>query len=356
MINEESAKAIVDAGIEEVEIRSLFGCETKDGVCIHCYGRNLATGREVQVGEAVGIMAAQSIGEPGTQLTMRTFHTGGVAGSDITSGLPRVQELFEARNPKGEALISEIPGTITKIEEKNGCYLVTVRNDLEEKTYTTAFGAKLRVKKGDKVTNGGKITEGAIDPKKLLEVSDVTAVEKYIIKEVQKVYSLQDIGISDKHIEVIVRQMLRKVYVIDAGDTDMIAGTRVSINTFTAKNNEAIINGKRPAVFSPLILGITKAALETDSFLSAASFQETTRVLTDAAIKGKVDYLHGLKENVITGHLIPAGRGLMSEEASEELLKDFTVEGTMHEVKDKYVEDYDRAINEIKEKINSRNA
>ncbi len=354
LINEESAKAIVDAGIEEVEIRSLFGCETKDGVCVHCYGRNLATGREVQVGEAVGIMAAQSIGEPGTQLTMRTFHTGGVAGSDITSGLPRVQELFEARNPKGEALISEIPGTVTKIEEKNGCYLVTVRNDLEEKTYTTAFGAKLRVKKGDKVINGGKITEGAIDPKKLLEVSDVNAVEKYIIKEVQKVYSLQDIGISDKHIEVIVRQMLRKVYVIDAGDTDMIAGTRVSINTFTAKNNEAIINGKRPAVFSPLILGITKAALETDSFLSAASFQQTTKVLTDAAIKGKTDYLHGLKENVITGHLIPAGRGLMSEAESDELLKDFTVEGTMHEVKDRYVEDHDRAISEIKEKIDSR--
>ena len=356
MINEESAKAIVDAGIEEVEIRSLFGCETKDGVCVHCYGRNLATGREVQVGEAVGIMAAQSIGEPGTQLTMRTFHTGGVAGSDITQGLPRVQELFEARNPKGEALISEIPGTITKIEEKNGCYLVTVRNDLEEKTYTTAFGAKLRVKKGDKVINGGKITEGAIDPKKLLEVSDVTAVEKYIIKEVQKVYSAQSIGISDKHIEVIVRQMLRKVYVIDAGDTDLIAGTRASVNTFTNKNNEAIVNGKRPAVFSPLILGITKAALETDSFLSAASFQETTRVLTDAAIKGKTDYLHGLKENVITGHLIPAGRGLMSEEASEELLKDFSVEGTMHEVKDHYVEDHDRAINAIKEKISSRNA
>ncbi len=356
MINEEAAKAIVDAGITEVEIRSLFGCETKDGVCIHCYGRNLATGREVKVGEAVGIMAAQSIGEPGTQLTMRTFHTGGVAGSDITQGLPRVQELFEARNPKGEALISEIPGTITKIEEKNGCYLVTVRNDLEEKVYTTAFGAKLRVKKGDTVINGGKITEGAIDPKKLLEVSDVTAVEKYIIKEVQKVYSAQDIGISDKHIEVIVRQMLRKVYVIDAGDTDMIAGTRVSINTFTAKNNEAIINGKRPAVFSPLILGITKAALETDSFLSAASFQETTRVLTDAAIKGKTDYLHGLKENVITGHLIPAGRGLMSEAENNELLKDFSVEGTMHEVKDHYIEDHDRVINQIKEKIDSRNA
>ena len=354
MINEESAKAIVDAGITEVEIRSLFGCETKDGVCIHCYGRNLATGREVKIGEAVGIMAAQSIGEPGTQLTMRTFHTGGVAGSDITQGLPRVQELFESRNPKGEALISEIPGEVTHIEEKNGCYLVTVRNDLEEKTYTTSFGAKLRVKKGDKVINGGKITEGAIDPKKLLEVSDVTAVEKYIIKEVQKVYSSQSIGISDKHIEVIVRQMLRKVFVIDAGDTDLIAGTRVSINTFTAKNNEAIINGKRPAVFSPLILGITKAALETDSFLSAASFQETTRVLTDAAIKGKTDSLHGLKENVITGHLIPAGRGLMSESESEELLKDFSVEATMHEVKDRYIEDHERAINEIHEKIDRK--
>ncbi len=354
MINEESAKAIIDAGITEVEIRSLFGCETKDGVCVHCYGRNLATGREVKVGEAVGIMAAQSIGEPGTQLTMRTFHTGGVAGSDITQGLPRVQELFEARNPKGEALISEIPGEITKIEEKNGCYLVTVRNDLEEKTYTTSFGAKLRVKKGDMVTNGGKITEGAIDPKKLLEVSDVKAVERYIVKEVQKVYSSQSIGISDKHIEVIVRQMLRKVFVIDAGDTDLIAGTRVSLNTFTAKNNEAIIAGKRPAVFSPLILGITKAALETDSFLSAASFQETTRVLTDAAIKGKTDYLHGLKENVITGHLIPAGRGLLSEKESDELLKDFTVEKTMHDVKDKYVEDHDRAINEIHEKISRK--
>jgi DNA-directed RNA polymerase subunit beta' len=354
MISEETAKAIIDAGITEVEIRSLFGCETKDGVCVHCYGRNLATGREVKVGEAVGIMAAQSIGEPGTQLTMRTFHTGGVAGSDITQGLPRVQELFEARSPKGEALISEIPGEITRIEEKNGCYFVTVRNELEEKTYQTSFGAKLRVKKGDTVTNGGKITEGAIDPKKLLEVSDVKAVERYIIKEVQKVYSTQSIGISDKHIEVIVRQMLRKVFVIDAGDTDLIAGTRVSINTFTAKNNEAIVAGKRPAVFSPLILGITKAALETDSFLSAASFQETTRVLTDAAIKGKTDYLHGLKENVITGHLIPAGRGLLSEAESDELLKDFSVEKTMHDVKDRYVEDHDRAINELHEKIDRK--
>ena len=353
MINEESAKEIVDAGITEVEIRSLFGCETKDGVCVHCYGRNLATGRTVQVGEAVGIMAAQSIGEPGTQLTMRTFHTGGVAGSDITQGLPRVQELFEARTPKGEALISEINGEVTKIEERNGCYLVTIENDIETepKVYTTAFGARLRVKKGDKVVSGGKITEGAIDPKKLLEVSDVKTVERYIVKEVQKVYSSQSIGISDKHIEVIVRQMLRKVFVIDAGDTDMLSGTRVNINTFTAKNAKVLAEGKRPAVFSPLILGITKAALETDSFLSAASFQETTRVLTDAAIKCKRDNLHGLKENVITGHLIPAGRGLLSSAQEEELVNDFSVEAKMKEVTDRYVEEHDRAINAIHEKI-----
>ena len=351
MIHEDEAKAIVNAGIKSVVIRNLFGCETKDGVCVHCYGRNLATGRRVQVGEAVGIMAAQSIGEPGTQLTMRTFHTGGVAGSDITQGLPRVQELFEARTPKGEALISEISGTVTKIEEKNGCYLVTVKNDLDEKEYTTNFGARLRVKKGDFVKNGGKITEGAISPKKLLEVADVTAVENYILKEVQKVYSAQSIGISDKHIEVIVRQMLRKVLVIEAGDTDMLSGTRVNVNTFTAKNTDAILSGKHPAVFSPLILGITKSALETESFLSAASFQETTRVLTDAAIKGKTDYLHGLKENVITGHLIPAGRGLVSDSASDEISNNFDVLETMREVSDRYVEEHERKVKEINEKI-----
>jgi len=355
MIDELQAKAIVDAGIKSVVIRSLFGCETKDGVCVHCYGRNLATGRKVEVGEAVGIMAAQSIGEPGTQLTMRTFHTGGVAGSDITQGLPRVQELFEARTPKGEALISEICGKVTKIEEKNGIYNVTIKNDLEEKTYTTNFGVKLRVKKGDEVKNGGKITEGAISPKKLLEVSDVTAVENYILKEVQKVYSAQSISISDKHIEVIVRQMLRKVFVVDAGDTDMLSGTRVSTNAFTTKNVEALMSGKHPAVFSPLILGITKSALETDSFLSAASFQETTRVLTDAAIKGKTDYLHGLKENVITGHLIPAGRGLMSEEANDIIQEEFTVEKTMKEVSDRYVEAHEAAQSAINDKIDALN-
>ena len=351
MIEEETAKAIVDAGIKKVWIRSLFGCETKDGVCVHCYGRCLATGREIKVGEAVGIMAAQSIGEPGTQLTMRTFHTGGVAGSDITQGLPRVQELFESRNPKGKAVISEISGKVARIEEKNGIYTVVVRNDLEERSYETPFGARLRVKKGDEVKNGGKITEGAISPKELLEVSDVTAVEKYILKEVQKVYSAQDISISDKHIEVIVRQMLRKVYIIDAGDTNMIAGTRVNVNTFTRENEAALLAGKRPAVFSPFILGITKAALETDSFLSAASFQETTRVLTDAAIKGKIDHLHGLKENVITGKLIPAGRGLLSEEQEDELISHFSVSETMKEVSDRYVEEHDKAINAIHEKI-----
>ena len=351
MIDESQAHEIVKAGITEVEIRSLFGCETKDGVCVHCYGCNLATGRKVEIGEAVGIMAAQSIGEPGTQLTMRTFHTGGVAGSDITQGLPRVQELFEARTPKGEALISEISGTVTKIKENGGCYNVTVRNDLEEKTYTTNFGARLRVKEGDKVVNGGKITEGAISPKVLLSNADVVAVENYILKEIQKVYSAQSIGISDKHIEVIVRQMLRKVFVIDAGDTDMLSGTRVSINTFTAKNAKVLAEGKRPAVFSPLILGITKAALETDSFLSAASFQETTRVLTDAAIKCKRDNLHGLKENVITGHLIPAGRGLLSTSEEEAIVEDFSVESKMKEVSDRYVEEHDRVINAIHEKI-----
>ena len=351
LMDEAIAKEIVDAGIKTVTIRSLFGCETKDGVCVHCYGRNLATGKQVKVGEAVGIMAAQSIGEPGTQLTMRTFHTGGVAGSDITQGLPRVQELFEARTPKGEAVISEIDGTVTFIEEKNGSYTVVVKNELEERTYVTPYGSRLRVKKGSEVVHGGKITEGAISPKRLLEVADVTAVQNYILKEVQKVYRDQDIGISDKHIEVIVRQMLRKVFVVDAGDTNLLSGTRVSLNAFTEENERVLREGKHPAVFSPLILGITKAALETDSFLSAASFQETTRVLTDAAIKGKIDNLHGLKENVITGHLIPAGRGLMTAEEQKALIKDFSVVETMKEVESSYIEEHDRVMKAIHEKI-----
>ena len=343
LITEEIAKIIVDAGIKEVEIRSVFGCETKDGVCVHCYGKNLATGKVVELGQAVGIMAAQSIGEPGTQLTMRTFHTGGVAGDDITQGLPRVQELFEARNPKNESLISEIEGTVISIENTtNRRSRVVIQNELETREYDTPFGSKLRVKDGDKVTNGQKITEGSISPKKLLEVADINAVEKYIMKEVHKVYCNNSITISDKHIEVIIKQMLKKVLIIENGDTNMLPGTKVSINEFTKLNTQALINNRHPAVARPLILGITKAALETDSFLSAASFQETTRVLTDAAIKGKIDSLHGLKENVITGKLIPAGRGLLDEAEDEAMIANFTVESKMEEVKNNYIEIHDR--------------
>ena len=342
MINEDQAKAIVKAGITEVEIRTIFTCKTQNGVCQHCYGLNMATGKLVNIGEAVGIMAAQSIGEPGTQLTMRVFHTGGMAGSDITQGLPRVQELVEARNPKGEALISEISGTVTSIKQISDRYEVTVTDDLESKTYTTPFGAHLRVKEGDKVENGGKITEGAINPKKLLECGSVEKLQVYMIKEIQKVYSAQGIGISDKHLEIIIRQMLRKVLVIDGGDTTLLPGMRISLERFTNENKKVLLEGKRPAVISPLVLGITKAALETDSFLSAASFQETTKVLTDAAIKAKTDTLHGLKENVITGKLIPAGTGLRSDEVEDGILEDFTVRDSMRKVKAQYIEKHDR--------------
>ena len=355
MINEEEAKAIAKAGIKEVEIRSLFGCETKDGVCVHCYGRNMATGREVEIGEAVGIMAAQSIGEPGTQLTMRTFHTGGIAGSDITQGLPRVTELFEARPPKGQAIISKISGTVKSIREDGGFHVVVIENGLdvkeEDTTYTTPFGARVIVEEGDEIKAGDRITDGPISPKELLSVASSADVEKYIVEEVKKVYNAQEIGISDKHIEVIVRQMLRKVQIINGGDTNLLTGTRASISVLTRENEKAILSGKRPAVFSPLILGITKAALETDSFLSAASFQETTRVLTDAAIKAKVDYLHGLKENVITGRIIPAGRGLLDDAKEKALLADFTVEKTMKSVQDRYVEEHERAVQELHDKI-----
>jgi DNA-directed RNA polymerase subunit beta' len=352
MISDAQAKAVVKAGIKEVEIRSLFTCQTKNGVCQHCYGRNMATGRLVEVGEAVGIMAAQSIGEPGTQLTMRVFHTGGMAGTDITQGLPRVQELVESRNPKGEALISEIDGTVKEIKDDgNGRYVVTVesssksteeQNIPEVKEYTTGYGVRLRVKVGDHVENGGKITEGAVNPKQLLEVADVEKVEVYMIKEIQKVYAAQGIGISDKHLEVIIRQMLRKMVIIDGGDTDLLPGTRVDIDRYTLSNQDALAAGKRPALGHPLVLGITKAALETESFLSAASFQETTRVLTDAAIKAKRDNLHGLKENVITGKLIPAGTGLLTEEEEKAKLDAFDVLEKMKQVKAQYIEAHDR--------------
>ena len=288
-------------------------------------------------------MAAQSIGEPGTQLTMRTFHSGGVASSDdITQGLPRVQELFEARNPKGKALISQISGKVVDIKDENGKYFVTISNDLDTKEYETDFGVHLRVKEGDFIRNGDKITEGAISPKELLECSDVATVQKYIMKEVQKVYQGNGIAISDKHIEVITRQMLKKVLIIDGRDTDLIPGSRVDIVDFTEANRNALANGKLPAIAEPLILGITKAALETSSFLSAASFQETTRVLTDAAIKGKTDPLHGLKENVITGKLIPAGRGLLTPIQKRDLLSDFSVKSRMNDVKKQYIGVHDQ--------------
>ena len=311
LINEDVAKSIVDAGVEEVYIRSAFTCNTRHGVCKRCYGRNLATGTEVEVGEAVGIIAAQSIGEPGTQLTMRTFHTGGVAGDDITQGLPRIQELFEARNPKGQSVISEIDGEVTAINEgRDRQNEIVIQGEIESRTYHAPYTSRLKVAVGDIVERGQELTEGSIDPKELLTVRDVAAVQEYLLREVQKVYRMQGVEIGDKHIEVMVRQMLRKVRVNDAGDTDVLPGTLLDIHQFSDANEKALLEGKQPATGRPVLLGITKASLETDSFLSAASFQETTRVLTDAAIKGKRDELLGLKENVIIGKLVPAGTGM----------------------------------------------
>ena len=310
-ITEGLAEKIIDAGITEVEIRTTLTCNTVNGVCQKCYGKNLATGNLVEIGEAVGIMAAQSIGEPGTQLTMRTFHTGGVAGGeDITQGLPRIQELFEARIPKGKSTIAEINGKVTSIEEDHGKYRISVTNELETKEHVTNYGAKLRVELNDEVSAGDKLTEGAISPKELLAVTDPLTTQEYILKEVQAVYRGQGVDISDKHVEIITRRMISKMRIVDAGDTLFLPGALVKFREFTDVNKEAIIKGKKPATGRPLMLGITKASLETDSFLSAASFQETTRILTDAAIRGKVDRLQGLKENVIIGKLIPAGTGL----------------------------------------------
>ena len=311
LITEAIADKIIAAGIEEVEIRTTLTCNTVNGVCRKCYGRNLATGNIVEIGEAVGIMAAQSIGEPGTQLTMRTFHTGGVAGGeDITQGLPRIQELFEARIPKGKATIAEINGKVTKIEEDHGKYKISITNDLETKEHVTNYGAKLRVEIGDVVTTGDKLTEGSISPKELLAVTDPLTTQEYILKEVQHVYRSQAVDISDKHVEIIAKRMISKIRIVEAGDTKFLPGSLVNFNEFTEGNKEVIISGKKPASGKPILLGITKASLETDSFLSAASFQETTRILTDASIKGKVDTLQGLKENVIIGKLIPAGTGI----------------------------------------------
>ena len=310
MINEKIADVIVDAGIETVKVRSVFGCRTKNGVCSKCYGMGLSTHEEVNIGEAIGIIAAQSIGEPGTQLTMRTIHSGGVAGvADITQGLPRVEELFEARKPKGLAIISEIDGTV-KISEDKKRKTVNVTSKDDSKAYVIPFGSKLRVKDGDEVVAGQPLTEGSINPNELLLIKGPEGVYNYLVQEVQKVYRNQGVDINDKHIEVIGRQMLKKVRVEDNGETPMFAGSLVDMYEFEDINKKAIEEGKRPATGKRVLLGITKASLATDSFLSAASFQETTRVLTEAAIKGKVDELIGLKENVIIGKLIPAGTGL----------------------------------------------
>ncbi|NLJ73416.1 MAG: DNA-directed RNA polymerase subunit beta' [Firmicutes bacterium] len=309
MIDDFCAQRIENAGIEKVKIRSVLACNTRYGVCVKCYGRNLAKGDLVDVGEAVGIVAAQSIGEPGTQLTMRTFHTGGVAGDDITAGLPRVEELFEARKPKGQAIIAEIPGTLSIVETK-GVRKAHVKGDGEEKTYTIPYGARLRVRDGSKVEAGDRITEGSVNPHDILAVQGTRAVQEYLVQEVQEVYRSQGVNINDKHIEVIVRQMLRKHKVEEPGDTLMLPGALVDVFDLEEENERVVAEGGEPAVAKPVLLGITKASLATESFLSAASFQETTRVLTEASIKGRVDKLLGLKENVIIGKLIPAGTGM----------------------------------------------
>jgi len=342
MITESLADKIIAAGIKEVEIRTVLTCNTADGVCQKCYGRNLATGNLVEVGEAVGVMAAQSIGEPGTQLTMRTFHSGGVAhggDADITQGLPRVQELFEARNPKAKATIAEIDGTISKIKEDHGKYKISITNKLETKEHVTNYGSKLCVEKGDEVHCGDKLTEGAISPKELLAVTDPITTQEYILKEVQYTYRSQGVDISDKHIEIIARRMISKIRIVDGGQTKFLTGSLVNFREFSDGNKEAIINGKTPALGKPILLGITKAALETDSFLSAASFQETTRILTDAAIKGKVDTLSGLKENVIIGKLIPAGTGSKAyRDVEYELKTEFIDEEPLEQLEDQFME------------------
>ena len=307
------AKEIVGRGITKATVRSVLTCRTENGVCARCYGENMAHGGKVDVGEAVGIIAAQAIGEPGTQLTMRTFHTGGIAGADdITQGLPRVEELFEARKPKRDAILAEIAGTVSIQETKKRRELVITSDEdpKDTKSYQITYGSRLKVGVGDHVEAGDELTEGSVNPHDLLRILGVKAVQEYLLKEVLSVYRLQGVGVSDKHIEIIIRQMLRKVRVEDSGDTDLLTGSLVDIFRFEEANRKAIMEGGTPAIAKRILLGITKASLATESFLSAASFQETTRVLTEAAIRGKIDPLIGLKENVILGKLIPAGTGM----------------------------------------------
>ena len=323
MITPLRAERVVNEGVNDkgepirkVKIRTILTCRSKFGICVKCYGANMASGEAVQVGEAVGIIAAQSIGEPGTQLTMRTFHTGGVAGGDITQGLPRVEELFEARKPKGLAIITEIPGTVQILDNKKKREVVIVDDNAPEgskdrqKTYLIPYGSRLKVTDGQVLEAGDEVTEGSVNPHDIMKIRGTNAVQDYLLREVQRVYRLQGVDINDKHIEVIVRQMLKKVRIEKNGDADFLPGSLVDYLTFEEINEQLLAEGKEPAEGTRVVLGITKSALATNSFLSAASFQETTKVLTDAAIKGKVDPLIGLKENVIIGQLIPAGTGL----------------------------------------------
>ncbi len=358
-MDDEIAQAIVDAGVKGMYIRSAFTCKSTQGVCKKCYGRNMATGQIVEQGESVGIMAAQSIGEPGTQLTMRTFHTGGVAtagGGDITQGLPRVEELFEARTPKGSSVLAKITGTITeitKLEGVNGTELI-ITNETESIPHKIGPTQHIRswLDVGSELTAGSKITEGTIAPKELLEVAGVKEVQKYILKEVKKVYASQGIDISDKHVEVMVRQMMRKVVVLEGNDTGLNAGVQISLIQITKINRQALLSGGKPAIFSPVLLGITKASVETDSWLSAASFQETTKVLTEAAIKGKEDYLVGLKENVIIGKLIPAGTGLdVSRETTTQVLELAAELRAKREAANKKDDDDDTIMNFVPQEI-----
>jgi DNA-directed RNA polymerase subunit beta' len=310
MIDDEVGFDIEAAGIQKVKIRSVLTCKTKHGVCRKCYGRNLATGYDVEIGEAVGTLAAQSIGEPGTQLTMRTFHTGGVAGEDITRGLPRVEELFEVRKPKGQAVVAEASGKV-RFGENKGRREIEVLGENGEVlgAYIVHYGSRLKVAEGDMVEIGDALSEGPLNPHDILKTKGLQDVQRYILQEVQKVYRSQGVDISDKHIEIMIRQMLKKVKIEDSGDTSLLPGSFIDISTFEDENARVMALGGLPAICSPMLLGITKASLNTDSFLSAASFQETTKVLTEAAIKGKIDNLIGLKENVIIGKLIPAGTG-----------------------------------------------
>ena len=352
-ITDELAKKIVDAGVTGMYIRSVFTCKSRLGICRKCYGRNMATGKDVEVGEAIGIMAAQSIGEPGTQLTMRTFHTGGVAGAgaeDITQGLPRVEELFEARCPKGVAVIAQISGEITSIERIEGTMRqeVIITNEHESVSHKINANQSMRpwVQVGAKIEAGVALTEGPLDPKELLRVAGVREVQDYILKEVKKVYQSQGIEISDKHLEVMIKQMMKKVIVVESGDTDLNVGVQLSLNNITKINREALLSGKTPATFKPVLLGISKSSVETDSFLSAASFQETTKVLTDATIKGKVDHLIGLKENVIIGKLIPAGTGCQGDRPQNEI-----VAAKAKELRDKRIARMNEVHNEDSEKF-----